>query len=81
VAVHGTDNELQMAVDAVRRRGCLVIAGAPGVGKSRLARELLARLGQSGAGHGFVAATASSRDIPLAALRAGRERTLTSSRT
>jgi DNA-binding CsgD family transcriptional regulator len=64
----GRDDELQTAVDAVRRRGCLVIAGAPGVGKSRLARELLTRVGASGAGHGFVAATASSRDIPLAAL-------------
>jgi DNA-binding NarL/FixJ family response regulator len=66
----GRDDELQVAVDAVVRRGCLVIAGAPGVGKSRLARELLARVGESGAGHGFVAATASSRDIPLAALAA-----------
>ncbi|MGR6964892.1 LuxR C-terminal-related transcriptional regulator [Geodermatophilus sp. URMC 61] len=64
----GRDDELQVAVDAVVRRGCLVIAGAPGVGKSRLARELLARVGESGSGHGFVAATASSRDIPLAAL-------------
>lgn len=64
----GRDSELQVAVDAVVRRGCLVIAGAPGVGKSRLARELLARVGGSGAGHGFVTATASSRDVPLAAL-------------
>ncbi len=38
------------------------------MGKSRLARELLARVGESGAGYGFVAATASSRDIPLGAL-------------
>jgi DNA-binding NarL/FixJ family response regulator len=64
----GRDGELQAAVDALTRRGCLVIAGAPGVGKSRLARELLARVGGAGAGHGFVVATASSRDIPLAAL-------------
>src|SRR3954467_13809455 len=64
----GRDDELQAAVEAVGRRGCLVIAGAPGVGKSRLARELLARVGGAGAGSGFVAATASSRDIPLAAL-------------
>ena len=64
----GRDDELQSAVDMVVRRGCLVIAGAPGVGKSRLARELLARVGESGAGHGRVAATASARDIPLAAL-------------
>ncbi|MGY1624385.1 LuxR C-terminal-related transcriptional regulator [Geodermatophilus sp. SYSU D00965] len=64
----GRDDELRSAVEAVRRRGCLVVAGAPGVGKSRLARELLARVGGPGAGHGFVAATASSRDVPLAAL-------------
>src|SRR4051794_21525803 len=62
----GRDGELQVALDAVARRGCLVIAGAPGVGKSRLARELLARV--AGGGHGFVAATASSRAIPLGAL-------------
>ena len=57
----GREQELQVAADAVVGRGCLVIAGAAGVGKSRLARELLARVGDRGAGHGFVAATASAR--------------------
>jgi len=58
-------------VDAVMRRRSgaagVVVAGAAGVGKTRLAREALAAVEQRGMRVGWVAATASSRPLPLGA--------------
>jgi MoxR-like ATPase len=56
----GRDAELQAAEEALRRRGCVVLAGAAGIGKSRLARELAARVSDPLAGYGLATATASS---------------------
>jgi DNA-binding NarL/FixJ family response regulator len=44
----------------------VVLAGAPGVGKTRLAREALAAAGRRGALTHWLAATQSSRHLPLA---------------
>ncbi|HEY3556554.1 MAG TPA: LuxR C-terminal-related transcriptional regulator [Kribbella sp.] len=67
----GRDEELA-AID--RATSCktgargVVLAGAPGVGKTRLAREALARADGNGRPTSWVAATASSRHLPLGAL-------------
>ncbi|WP_191242438.1 helix-turn-helix transcriptional regulator [Amycolatopsis deserti] len=57
-------------VDAVVRRGAgngVVLAGAAGVGKTRLAREALAAAARRHAGTVWIAATASARAVPLGA--------------
>jgi DNA-binding NarL/FixJ family response regulator len=61
----GRDTELRALVDALRRQGAVVIVGEAGVGKSRLARELIARTAGS-AGSGFALASESAREVPLA---------------
>jgi DNA-binding NarL/FixJ family response regulator len=61
----GRDTELQALVDALARHGTVVIVGEAGVGKSRLARELIARTAGS-AGSGFALASESAREVPLA---------------
>src|ERR671920_851515 len=48
----------------------VVLAGAAGVGQTRLAREALAAAGQRGALTRWVAATASARALPLGAFAA-----------
>jgi DNA-binding CsgD family transcriptional regulator len=67
----GRDEELAAIERATRRdagaRG-VVLAGAPGVGKTRLAREALARAKANGRSTSWVAATASSQHLPLGAL-------------
>ncbi|WP_308190309.1 helix-turn-helix transcriptional regulator [Pseudonocardia sp. TRM90224] len=66
----GRGDELRM-VDALgRRRGAasgVVLAGAPGVGKTRLAKEALAVAAQRGALTRWAAASASARTLPLGA--------------
>ncbi|WP_431922163.1 LuxR C-terminal-related transcriptional regulator [Amycolatopsis tucumanensis] len=65
----GRAEELRF-VDAVVRRGAgngVVLAGAAGVGKTRLAREALAAAGRRHAGTVWIAATASARAVPLGA--------------
>ncbi|HWN31357.1 MAG TPA: LuxR C-terminal-related transcriptional regulator [Pseudonocardia sp.] len=52
---------------ALRESGGVVLAGAAGVGKTRLAREVLAQAGRRGRVTRWVGATASSRGIPLGA--------------
>ena len=45
----------------------MVIAGAAGVGKTRLARELLAQAAAAGTRTNWIVGTASARPIPLGA--------------
>ncbi len=62
----GRDAELSVVTRALVRQGAVVIAGPAGVGKSRLARELVARTTGS-AGSAFAVATESAREVPLGA--------------
>ncbi|MEJ3654569.1 LuxR C-terminal-related transcriptional regulator [Actinomycetes bacterium KLBMP 9759] len=62
----GRDAELGFVVRGLRGRGTtggVVLAGAPGVGKTRLAREVLAAAGRSTTR--WVVATESARAVPL----------------
>ncbi|WP_157647379.1 helix-turn-helix transcriptional regulator [Actinomycetospora chiangmaiensis] len=63
----GRDEDLARAASALQDRGAVVLVGAAGVGKSRLAFELLEHLGRTRV-LGVVRATASSRELPLGAL-------------
>ncbi|MGH9289752.1 MAG: hypothetical protein ACRD0V_15910, partial [Acidimicrobiales bacterium] len=38
----GRGDEVALALESLRHRGCVILAGASGVGKTRLAREVLA---------------------------------------
>lgn len=60
----GRDDELADIGAALRAGHGVLLAGTAGVGKSRLAREVLARQGS----RRWVRASASSRDVPLGAL-------------
>jgi DNA-binding CsgD family transcriptional regulator len=62
--------ELSVVVGALRDPGCrgAVIHGAPGVGKTRLARAALEEAAAGGAAAHWVRATASAASIPLAAV-------------
>lgn len=61
----GREAELRSLREVIERRGAVVIAGEAGVGKSRVARELVSRIaGRSGAGFAF--ASESAREVPLA---------------
>jgi DNA-binding CsgD family transcriptional regulator len=66
----GRDNELakiQRAVSGSRDCSGVVIAGGPGVGKTRLAREILSRAAASGKRTNWVVGTESVRSVPLGA--------------
>lgn len=62
--------ELSVVAEALRDPGCrgAVIHGAPGVGKTRLARTALDEAAAGGAAAHWVRATASAASIPLAAV-------------
>ncbi|TQF73647.1 AAA family ATPase [Rhodococcus spelaei] len=68
----GRDDELAFvgkALGGIHRRGSgVVLAGAPGVGKTRLARDALAAAARQGATVRWVVATHSARAVPLGAL-------------
>lgn len=69
----GRTEELQLVVSLSRRRDApagVVLAGAAGVGKTRLAREVLAAAARGGALTRWAAATASARALPLGAFAA-----------
>lgn len=65
----GREEELTFVLDALRGDRCrgVVIAGAIGVGKTRLAREVVAALGDDAAVE-WVAATNASASIPFGSL-------------
>ncbi|HEV7419613.1 MAG TPA: LuxR family transcriptional regulator [Mycobacterium sp.] len=72
-ALTGRDSELvtlRRALSGVGNFAGVVIAGAAGVGKTRLARELLAQAASSGTRTSWVVGTASARPIPLGAFTA-----------
>ncbi|MEU2612982.1 LuxR C-terminal-related transcriptional regulator [Micromonospora sp. NPDC007271] len=66
----GRVEELRAIDRAARRPGGpkgVILAGAPGVGKTRLAQEVLAKAAEQGAATRWVVATASARGLPLGA--------------
>jgi len=66
----GRDQELRFVVAALRSqtsRGGVVLAGAAGVGKTRLAREALQRAAPQGTEIRWAYGTASARSTPLGA--------------
>jgi len=70
VRLLGRDGELEKIQRVLSRSGDfsgVVIAGAPGVGKTRLAREALNRAVVSGKRTKWVVGTESVRDVPLGA--------------
>jgi DNA-binding NarL/FixJ family response regulator len=68
----GRERELQQIADARAIEGCpgVVLYGSAGVGKSRLAREALARAEGRGAAIEWVQATRAAASIPLGAFAA-----------
>jgi DNA-binding CsgD family transcriptional regulator/tetratricopeptide (TPR) repeat protein len=69
-ALTGRDDELaalRRALSGVGNYAGVVIAGAAGVGKTRLARELLAQAAAAGTRTNWIVGTASARPIPLGA--------------
>jgi DNA-binding CsgD family transcriptional regulator len=69
-ALTGRDTELaelRRALGGVGKYAGVVIAGAAGVGKTRLARELMARAAGAGIQTSWVVGTESARPIPLGA--------------
>ncbi len=63
----GRGDELALARESLQRRSCVVLAGASGVGKSRLAREVLAASATGGSAPQWVAATRSAATVALGA--------------
>ena len=66
----GRSDQRARALVALRESGGVVLAGATGVGKTRLAREVTSEAARRGQVTRWVGATASSRNIPLGAFAA-----------
>lgn len=68
----GREEELAVVAEALATPGCggVVVAGAPGVGKSRLLKEAVALAAQGGYATSSVAGFAATSEIPLAAFAA-----------
>ena len=72
-ALTGRDSELatlRRALSGVGNFAGVVIAGAAGVGKTRLARELLSQAAAAGTRTNWIVGTTSARPIPLGAFTA-----------
>jgi hypothetical protein len=66
----GRDNELALirrTLGGVGKRAGVVIVGAPGVGKTRLAREVITRAATAGDRTHWIVGTESARPLPLGA--------------
>ncbi|HEX2287112.1 MAG TPA: AAA family ATPase [Mycobacterium sp.] len=65
----GRDEEMAIVSDAIAPQGSggVVVAGVAGVGKTRLAREALARAQRQGRHCHWISATTSGRSVPLGA--------------
>jgi DNA-binding CsgD family transcriptional regulator len=63
----GRGDEVALALESLRHLGCVILAGASGVGKTRLAREVLAASASGGARPQWVAATRSAATVALGA--------------
>jgi len=69
-ALTGRDTELEVIRRALRGAGAhsgVVIVGAPGVGKTRLAREVVAQAAAAGGRTTWIVGTESARPLPLGA--------------
>ena len=66
----GRDEELRGAIGALRTAGGVLLAGPAGVGKTRLAREVLLDAAQRGRRGRWITASAAARGIPLGAFSA-----------
>ena len=64
----GRDDELALAMAALAEHGSVVLTGDAGVGKTRLAHEVLGRAASDGDRTEWVAATHSAATIPLGAV-------------
>ncbi|MGQ0805902.1 MAG: LuxR C-terminal-related transcriptional regulator [Actinomycetota bacterium] len=64
----GRDDELALARSALTEHGGVVLTGAAGVGKTRLAREVLGDAGAEGDRVVWVAATQAAATVPLGAV-------------
>jgi DNA-binding CsgD family transcriptional regulator len=64
----GRDDELTLATGALASYGSVVLTGTAGVGKTRLAREVLARAAAEGDRTEWVAATHTAASVPLGAV-------------
>ena len=64
----GRDDELALALAGLREHGCVVLTGAAGVGKTRLAHEVLARVAKVRDRTEWIAATQSAATVPLGAV-------------
>ena len=72
-ALTGRDNELatlRRVLSGVGNYSGVVIAGAAGVGKTRLAREVLVQASAAGTRTNWIVGTASARPLPLGAFTA-----------
>lgn len=70
----GRAEEMSFIEAAVRRHGAgVVLAGAAGVGKTRLAREALAQAERAGMRGRWTVATTSARTLPLGPFAAGTD--------
>ncbi|MGH3914020.1 MAG: AAA family ATPase, partial [Pseudonocardiaceae bacterium] len=63
----GRDAELEFIAERIAESRCVVVAGPPGVGRTRLAREALVAAGRSGCPTRWVGATSVAATIPLGA--------------
>src|ERR1700761_5170258 len=76
----GRDSEIEVihrALSGVGNKSGAVIVGAAGVGKTRLAREVLIRAEASGQRTHWIVGTESARQLPLGAFAASISETIT----